>query len=82
TGTSTLGCPSVISGGLGLSGTDPAPISCGSSGCVDLEATYLHLGQTTSYTVQSIGYAPPYQFDCLANQVSVNVDDTWSPIIN
>ncbi|CCG54114.1 Protein of unknown function precursor; putative adhesin [Flavobacterium indicum GPTSA100-9 = DSM 17447] len=82
TGTSTLGCPSVVSGGLGLSGTDPAPISCGSSGCVDLEATYLHLGQTTSYTVQSIGYAPPYQFDCLANQVSVNVDDTWSPIIN
>lgn len=83
TGVSTLGCPSVVSGGLGLSGANPAPITCSSaSSCVDLEATYLQLGQTTSYTAQSIPYTPPYQFKCLQNAVSVNTDDVWSPQID
>lgn len=82
TGTSSLGCPSVVSGGLGLSGADPAAITCATSGCVDLEATYLQLGQTTTYTAQSIPYNPPYQFGCLTNAVSVNTDDVWSPLIN
>jgi hypothetical protein len=82
TGTTTLGCPSVISGGLSLNGADPAPIDCSSAGCVDLEATYLQLGQTTDYTVESIPFAPPYQFGCLANPVSVNDDDVWSPVVD
>lgn len=78
-GTSALGCPSVTSGGLGLSGANPDPVACdASSTCTTLEATYLKLGQTTNYTVQSIPYAPPYQFECLANPVSVNIDDVWS----
>jgi hypothetical protein len=82
-GTSALGCPSVISGGLGLSGADPAPINtCAGGTCVDLEATYLQLGQTTNYSVQSIPYLPPYQFSCLQNGVSINVDDVWSPTIS
>jgi hypothetical protein len=82
TGITSLGCPSVISGGLGLSGADPAAIDCLSSGCVNLEASYLQLGQTTSYAVESIPFAPPYQFGCLDNPVSVNIDDVWSPTIN
>lgn len=78
-GTSALGCPSVTSGGLGLSGANPDPIACDApSTCTTLEASYLKLGQTTNYTVQSIDYAPPYQFECLANPVSVNIDDVWS----
>ncbi|MBN8642207.1 MAG: fibronectin type III domain-containing protein [Flavobacteriales bacterium] len=84
TGTSALGCPSVIAGGLSLNGVDPSPIGgcTTATNCVDLEANYLHLGQTTSYTVQSIPYAPPYQFGCLQNPVSINTDDVWSPIVN
>ncbi len=82
-GTTTLGCPSVTAGGLGLNGAPPPPITgCSGSGCASLEATYLAMGQTTSYTVQSIPYAPPYQFTCLQNPVSANVDDVWSPMIN
>ena len=78
-GTSALGCPSVTSGGLGLSGANPEPIACDApSTCTTLEASYLRLGQTTDYTVESIAYAPPYQFECLANPVSVNIDDVWS----
>lgn len=83
TGTTALACPNVTSGGLGLSGADPAPVACGAaSTCVDLEANYLLIGETTDYTVSSIPYAPPYQFNCLRNPVSVNIDDRWSPIIN
>ncbi len=76
-------CMSVISGGFGLNGADPAPInSCTGSACTDLEATYINLGNTTNYTVQTIPFNPPYQFSCLQNPVSVNVDDVWSQIIN
>ncbi|KGO88865.1 T9SS sorting signal type C domain-containing protein [Flavobacterium suncheonense] len=82
TGTSTLGCPNVITGGLGLNGADPAAIDCTTGSCVDLEATYLQLGNTTTYTVTSIPYNPPYQFSCLANPVSVNIDDRWSAPVN
>ncbi|NQY07299.1 MAG: hypothetical protein HRT68_14180, partial [Flavobacteriaceae bacterium] len=83
TGTSTAGCPNVIGGGLGLGDVDPAPIDCSSgTNCVDIEATYLDLGDTTDYVVSSIAYAPPYQFDCLANPISVGTDDVWSPVIN
>jgi len=83
TGISALACPSVLSGGLGLNGADPLPIDCNSTAvCVDLEASYLQLGDTSSYTVESITYAPPYQFNCLQNPVSVNDDDVWSPVVN
>lgn len=84
TGSSSAGCPIVVAGGLGLNGSDPNPVNaCSGTTCVDLEANYLHLGQTTNYTVTSIPYANlPYQFGCLSNAVSVNVDDVWSPVIN
>ncbi len=82
TGTTSLSCPSVVSGGLSLSGADPAPIGCTASSCTDLEATFLDIKQSTTYSVASIPYAPPYQFNCLRNPVSVNVDDVWSPVIN
>ncbi|MBF6640490.1 fibronectin type III domain-containing protein [Flavobacterium sp. J49] len=75
-------CPVIVAGGLGLSGADPNPVNaCISSTCVDLEATYLQLNQTTDYTVQPITYNPPYQFSCLQNSVSINVDDVWSPTV-
>ncbi len=77
------GCPNVVSGGLGLNGADPAAINCTAvSTCVDLEATYLDLGETTDYIVEPILYNPPFAFNGLANPVSVNTDDVWSPIVN
>ncbi len=83
TSTVVTGCPNVVSGGLGLNGADPVTITCSSStGCVDLEATYLDLGDTTSYIVEPIAYNPPFPFSGLANPVSVNIDDKWSPIVN
>jgi len=82
-GTTTLACPSVDAGGLGLSGADPDPINCSvGSNTTTLEATYLNLGDTSTYNVESIPYAPPFQFNCLENPVSVNDDDVWSPKID
>lgn len=82
-GTSASGCPSVVAGGLNLNGLDPDPINgCAASGCADLEAKYLQLGDTSTYSVQSIPYAPPYQYGCMTNPLSINVDDIWSPIVN
>lgn len=81
-GTTSTACPSNVAGGLGLSGVDPNPYNnCTGSNCTTLEATYSNLGNTSTYTVQSIPYAPPYQFGCLANAISVSVDDVWSDLI-
>jgi len=77
------GCPNVVSGGLGLNGADHSPISCtASSTCVDLEANYLDLGDTSTYIVEPILYNPPFSYSGLANPVSVNTDDVWSPVVN
>jgi|GEM_PF-2916249 len=82
-GVSTAGCAAVVSGGLGLGNIDPTPVSCvAASTCTDIEANYLDLGDTSDYRVESIAYAPPYQFDCLKVPVSVGTDDVWSPPVN
>lgn len=82
-GNSTKVCESVIAGGLGLNGADVNPInSCTTSTCSTLEAKFLQLGNTTTYTVQSIPYLPPYQYTCLKNSVSVDVDDVWSQSVS
>ncbi|MFN7015414.1 MAG: hypothetical protein ACK4ON_14205, partial [Bacteroidia bacterium] len=73
------GCPNVVSGGLGLNGADPAAINCTAvSTCVDLEATYLDLGNTTNYRVEPITYNPPFSFTGLANPIVLGTDDYWS----
>lgn len=76
------GCPNVVSGGLGLNGADPAAITCNTASCVDLEANYLDLGNTTNYIVEAIQYNPPIAFNGLTNPVSVNIDDKWSPQVD
>jgi len=73
------GCPNVVSGGLGLNGADPAPFDCTATAtCVDLEATYLDLGNTTNYIVEPIAYNPPFAFTGLANPIVLGTDDYWS----
>ena len=52
-----------------------------SSPCVLLTANYLDVGQTTSYTVSSTNYAPPYPFTG-GNGLFIGVDDEWSSVIS
>ncbi|MGV3695561.1 fibronectin type III domain-containing protein [Flavobacterium sp.] len=82
TGNTSLACPSVLTGGVGMSGGNPLPLSCTALTCTNLEATFLEVSQPTNYTVTAITDPPPYQFTCLQNPVSVNIDDVWSQMIN
>jgi hypothetical protein len=66
------GCPNVDAG-------PDIALDCGID-CVDLTASFLQTGETTSYEVSSIDYAPPFPFTG-GTPVSANTDDVWSPII-
>ncbi|MBV7269332.1 T9SS sorting signal type C domain-containing protein [Winogradskyella luteola] len=81
TGTSDFGCAAVDV--MDSTGNDTVEITCNNIGStVALEASYLELGDTNSYTSEVIPYNPPYQFGCLTNPVSINDDDVWSPQID
>lgn len=49
--------------------------------CVDLTATVLETGETTSYDVTSVPYAPPAPFTGGVQQL-INTDDIWGGVIN
>ncbi|HRG89216.1 MAG TPA: hypothetical protein PLW44_09370, partial [Chitinophagales bacterium] len=67
------GCPSVnIAEGSG--GVYVMP--CGQT-CANLNATAFGGAQTTSYTVSSIPYSPPFAFNT-GTPILVDVDDRWS----
>jgi hypothetical protein len=79
TGVSPLGLPNLTT--LDANGNNPAITPCGASNSINLEASYLQLGDPSDYAVSNISYNPPYQFDCLTNQFSTFSDDTWSPSV-
>lgn len=60
---------------------DDVILECGED-CTELTADFLNTGETTSYEISTIPYNTPYPFMDLENRVSVNIDDTWSPVIN
>jgi gliding motility-associated-like protein len=66
------GCPSVNAG------TDVS-LPCGTN-CTSLTANYFQTGSTTSYTVGSIPYAPPFPFTG-GTQLFINQDDIWGDVI-
>lgn len=66
------GCPSVEAG-------NNVTLDCGTN-CASLNASCLATGATTTYTVSSIPYAPPYAYNT-GTPILVNIDDTWSSAI-
>src|SRR6476620_11610125 len=66
------GCPAVNAG------TD-VTLSCGQT-CATLHATAFAGATTSSYSVDSIAYNPPFPFDT-GIAILVNLDDTWSDVI-
>lgn len=67
------GCPDIDAG-------PDENLNC-TTNCTDLTATVLETGQTTSYEVSSIPYAPPASFTS-GTQLFVNIDDVYSDAIN
>ena len=66
------GCPNVDAG-------EDIELDCNEP-CTDITASFLQTGETTSYEVTSIDYAPPFP-STGGTPVSVNTDDVWSPTI-
>ncbi|MFD2823204.1 T9SS type B sorting domain-containing protein [Lacinutrix iliipiscaria] len=69
------GCPNVNAG------PSQVDLDCNTL-CTNLSATFLETGETTSYSVSSIPFNPPSNFNGLANQLFVSTDDIWSGIVN
>ncbi|RME18051.1 MAG: hypothetical protein D6799_03340, partial [Bacteroidetes bacterium] len=69
------GCPNVT-----VSATSNI-VSC-SSPCTTLSAVAFNIGQTTSYSVTSIPFAPPVPITSSGNALFVNQDDIWSNVIS
>jgi gliding motility-associated-like protein len=67
------GCPQIDAG-------NNVTLPCTQS-CTTLNATLFQAGATTSYTVTSIPYAPPFPFTG-GTQIFINIDDRWSNVIN
>jgi hypothetical protein len=65
------GCPEVFAGNDTL-------VPCTNS-CVDLIAKPFRVGETTSYTVESIPYNPPFPFTS-GTPLFIGIDDIWSPV--
>ena len=71
---------SAVTGGiLGGNGADPEPINCSTGVCVDLEANFIQLGNTTSYRVEQIPYNPPPTGSLFP--IAGLADDTFSATI-
>ncbi|MBC7606761.1 MAG: fibronectin type III domain-containing protein [Burkholderiales bacterium] len=62
---------------VALTTTVPGILDYCAADCVDLEATYTDSGDTTTYNVSAIPFAPPFPFTG-GTEVSVNIDDIWS----
>ena len=65
------GCPNIQ--------VEDAIVDCNNP-CVDLTATFLQTGETSSYEVSSINYAPPYPFTG-GTSAFVGIDDIFSNVI-
>ena len=57
-------------------------IGCEVGGCTDITATFVDIGETDTYIVESIDYNPPFPFNGLANSLNPNSDDQWSIVEN
>jgi len=68
------GCPGVNAG-------NDITLPCNQP-CTNITANPVQTsGQTTTYTVASIPYAPPYAYNA-GTPILVNIDDRWSSVIN
>lgn len=66
------GCPNVDAG-------NAATVNCDNN-CTTLTSTFLQTGATTSYSVTSIPYNPPYSYSS-GTGIIMNVDDVWSSLL-
>ncbi|WP_422105639.1 T9SS type B sorting domain-containing protein [Winogradskyella sp.] len=69
-GASTPGNPFVDAG-------DDIIIDCDET-CATLNAEFLDIGETNTYSITQIPFVPPFPFQGLTNSVNTNIDDAWN----
>ena len=74
------GCPGIDVSGVDVNGVYTDTIGCNATS-LDLVATFLQTGETTSYDVSAVTYAPPYPFNT-GTSIFQNIDDVWSSPIS
>ncbi len=80
TGSRIYGQPGCASVTITSNGGNNIVLPC-SQNCTTLNASAIQTsGETSSYTVSSIPYNPPYAYNT-GTPILVNVDDTWSSVI-
>ncbi|WP_452597214.1 PKD domain-containing protein, partial [Pontimicrobium sp. MEBiC01747] len=52
------------------------------TGCVDITASFLDIGETNTYNTSQIVFVPPFPFNGLTNSINTNIDDNWSGVEN
>ena len=64
--------------------TDPfcIDLNTGTIPPLTLSATYQEIGESNTYSVNTIPFNPPFSFGDTATGTSLTTDDIWSPIIN
>jgi len=67
---------------INLSTTTPGVINlCPDDVCVDLEANFFNVGNTTTYNIAAVPFAPPYPFTG-GTPLNITTDDVWSPTVD
>ncbi|HOY31475.1 MAG TPA: gliding motility-associated C-terminal domain-containing protein [Bacteroidales bacterium] len=75
------GQPGCVSVTITTNGGNDFALPCNQQ-CATIEATAIQTsGQTSSYSVSTIPFTPPYAFNT-GTPILVNIDDTWSNVIN
>ncbi len=78
---SVSGQPGCVNVTITTNGGNDFALPCNQA-CTTLDAVATQTsGQTSSYSVSSIPFSPPYSFST-GTPILVNIDDTWSNIIN
>lgn len=91
TDTNPAGCSSTndidLTAQIGASGPgnpfveagDNVVIDCADD-CAEINAEFLEIGETNTYTVTEIPFVPPFPFQGLSNSLNTNIDDAWSAV--
>lgn len=77
------GCIGVDIAGVSMS-IGEEKLLCPSDNCIDLTASYFQTRATTSYSVESIAYAPPFPLAGTSTSIvlPITADDDWSPLVD
>jgi len=71
--------PQVLCAGVEVPNVTGDLTFCPGEHCVDLQATFTDVHDTTQYAISPVAFAPPFPFTG-GTQLNIGVDDIWGPV--